>query len=128
MNAPEVAVSPRWQEKFALLEKQWGGPINDSMKFALAAKGPNGQKLSVGEMFTLMCWPAFFFGIFWYLFKGMWKKALTIFGAALVLFIPLSFLPPFVQFPVQLVVAFLIAKLATGDYYRLVKEGHNDWM
>jgi hypothetical protein len=32
------------------------------------------------------CWPAFFFSAFWYLAKGMWKKAMLIFVIHTVLF------------------------------------------
>lgn len=36
-----------------------------------------------GSFVALWNWPAFLFGAFWYLFKGMWAKALLIFFVAL---------------------------------------------
>ena len=60
-------VSQNWQARFALIEKA-GGP-----------KLPKLKALSPGERFrVVMSFWAFFFGPFFYLAKGMWRKAITL--------------------------------------------------
>jgi len=43
-------------------------------------QGPDGEYAAVKRGFS---WPAFFFGVFWALYKRMWLVALALFGVAI---------------------------------------------
>lgn len=74
-----LTVSDGWKRTFHLLVKA-GGP-----------RLPNLQALSGGERFKVSFnILGFLFGPFYYLAKGMWKKALSLFAACLAVLIPLS--------------------------------------
>lgn len=74
-----LTVSDDWKRTFHLLVKA-GGP-----------RLPNLQALSGGERFKVSFnILGFLFGPFYYLAKGMWKKALSLFAACLAVLIPLS--------------------------------------
>lgn len=125
-----VDPGPRWKEKFALLEKIAGGTDVQPMSMGLVQKiAPGGQKLTFKENYQVICWPAFFFGPFWYFYKGMWKKALVLIGVwlALATLIGILFGARGGSGAVYASYGFLVGRMATIDYYRQLKQGFNDW-
>ncbi len=74
-----LAISNSWKQKFHLFQKA-GGP-----------KQPNLKALSSGEKFKISFnILAFLFGPIYYLTKGMWKKALSLFAASFAVIVLLS--------------------------------------
>jgi hypothetical protein len=61
-----LKVSERWREKFRVIEKA-GGPKLPKFKSV-----PYNERTTIG--FSI---PGFLFGPFYYLAKGMWRKAIT---------------------------------------------------
>jgi len=66
------SISDSWKIKFELIEKAGG------------VKLPNAKNLPFGERMKVRfnVW-GFLFGPFYYLVKGMWKKAVTLFGISI---------------------------------------------
>lgn len=116
-----LAVAEGWREKFRLIHKA-GGPRMPRLK-ELTAR----ERMKVG--FNAV---AFFFGPFYYLAKGMWKRAIALFAACFA-----------VVFLVSLIldaagrgawgdglkygVGAFFAIRANGDYYRKMVLGDNGW-
>ena len=78
LNLP---VSDSWKAKFFLLEKAGGVRMTGIKGLSFSER----MKIT----FNLL---AFLFGPIYYVFKGMWKKGLAIFGASLVLVVLIGFL------------------------------------
>jgi hypothetical protein len=74
-----LKVSERWRMKFRIIEKA-GGPKLPKFKSV-----PYNERKSIG--FNGL---GFLFGPFYYLAKGMWRKAITYFGGGVALVIVLS--------------------------------------
>ncbi len=69
-----------------------------------------------GQWKSTWNWPAFFFSAFWYLYKGMWGKALILFSLAIMLTV---FLPT-VTTPL---IPLCAAVWGNYDYYLFRKYG-----
>jgi hypothetical protein len=116
-----LPVSTRWKTKFKLI-REAGGPRLPRMK-----------ELSVGDRlragFNLL---AFLLGPFYYLAKGMWRKAITLFAVCAVAVIALAILLEFLGLG-QLAsslgygVAAVFAVRANIDYYKKMVLGDNGW-
>lgn len=112
-------VSASWQRRFALVEKA-GGP-----------KLPHANKLAFGERMRLMfnIW-GFLFGPFYYLAKGMWKKAITLFVVALVLYVVLAVVLSALHLPegfLSFIAPVIFATRANVDYYKKTVLGDASW-
>jgi hypothetical protein len=68
-------------------------------------------------------WPAFFFTIFWYMWKGMWMKSLVYFIIWCAVLPVASVLGPFAPLPVSIA----LAMLGNYDYYLLKIKGKSLW-
>jgi len=73
------SISDSWKIKFELLEKAGG------------VKLPNAKNLSFGERMKVVSnvW-GFLFGPFYYLVKGMWKKAVSLLGISILIIVVLE--------------------------------------
>lgn len=116
-----LPVSDSWKQKFRLIQKA-GGP-----------KQPNLKSLSSGErmkiVFNIV---AFLFGPIYYLVKGMWKKALSLFGASLAAIVVLGTILELLGFPkladaLGYGAAAFFAVRANIDYYKKMVLGDNGW-
>lgn len=117
----DLPVSDSWKTKFQLLEKAGG------------VKMPQLKALDFGERmklsFNIL---AFLFGPFYYLAKGMWKKAIALFMVCAVLVVVLGVIlemAGFGQFARSLGygVAAIFAVRANIDYYKKMVLGQNGW-
>lgn len=119
-----VSISESWKKRFALIERA-GGP-----------KLPRSRDLSFSErsgiVFNIL--GALFNG-FYYLAKGMWKKAITLTGLSVVITLLLELILSAMGFSqgakfsvVSLVVPVAIfGARANIDYYKKVILGDNGW-
>ena len=117
----ELPVSDTWKTKFMLMEKAGG------------VKMPQHKALSTGERmkisFNVL---AFLFGPFYYLAKGMWKKAITLFvvSVAIVVILEIALeMAGLGRFGKALTygVAAVYAVRANIDYYKKMVLGQNGW-
>jgi len=117
----ELPVSDTWKTKFMLMEKAGG------------VKMPQHKALSTGERmkisFNVL---AFLFGPFYYLAKGMWKKAITLFvvSVAIVVILEIALeMTGLGRFGKALTygVAAVYAVRANIDYYKKMVLGQNGW-
>lgn len=117
----ELPVSDTWKTKFMLMEKAGG------------VKMPRHKELSTGERmkisFNVL---AFLFGPFYYLAKGMWKKAITLFvvSVAIVVILEIALeVAGLGRFGKALTygVAAVYAVRANIDYYKKMVLGQNGW-
>jgi hypothetical protein len=116
-----LPVSEAWKTRFQFLEKAGG------------VKMPRLKALGTGERmklsFNIL---AFLFGPFYYLAKGMWKKAIALFvvcAAAVLVLAVLLEMAGFGQFGKSLGygVAAIFAVRANIDYYKKMVLGQNGW-
>jgi hypothetical protein len=114
-------VSDAWKERFRLIEKAGG------------ARRPKFKELALSERrkigFNIL---AFLFGPFYYLAKGMWRKALVLTALALVVFLLLSLLLKMggldrVGQSFSLGVGFFYGFRANVDYYKKKVLGDDGW-
>lgn len=116
-----LTISSSWKQKFRILEKA-GGP-----------KQPNLKALSSGERFKIgFNILAFLFGPLYYLAKGMWKKALSIFGACIVAILVIGFALDLVGLTkmanaLGYGAAAIFAVRANIDYYKKMVLGESGW-
>lgn len=117
----DLQVTPSWRNKFLLINKA-GGP-----------RLPDYKSLSFGERFSLgFNVLAFLFGPFYYLAKGMWRKALFLFGVGLAVIILIGLVLDSVGMS-QLAnsigygVPALFAVRANVDYYKKMVLGDDGW-
>ncbi len=122
-NSSELAsVSESWKKKFALIEKA-GGP-----------KLPKARDLSSAERNSLIFnWLGALFNGFYYLVKGMWKKAITLTALSVVISLVFDLVFSAAGFPkvatvfsVALPVA-IFGTRANIDFYKKVMLGDNGW-
>ncbi len=123
-SAETAALSDAWRRRFALIDTA-GGP-----------KLPNLKQLSSRQQIQLSSnLLGFLFGPFFYLAKGMWRKALTLTVVAVIA----SFAVEFAMRSVgvseyvassgsSMVGAALFAMRANIDYYKHVRLGNRDWL
>lgn len=116
-----LPVSNSWKQKFHLLEKA-GGP-----------RLPNLKALSAGERFKIVFnILAFLFGPLYYLAKGMWRKALSMFGACFVVIVLIGVALDLVGLGriangMGYGAAAVFAIRANIDYYKKMVLGENGW-
>ena len=113
------SVSDSWKRKFDLFEKAGG------------VKSSNLRKLSFQERMKVgfSIW-AFLFGPFFYLVKGMWKKAISLSGVSVLVIIILEMVCMVLGIPdtiTNVVFPAIFASRANVDYYKKVKLGDNGW-
>jgi hypothetical protein len=119
-NIPVQEASEAWKRKFALLEKA-GGP-----------KLPKAKELAFGErvkvVFNVL---GFVFGPFYYLAKGMWKKAISLFSVCIVAIVILAIILDAMgmsdEIPIYLISSVVFATRANIDYYKKIVLGDNGW-
>lgn len=112
-------ISASWQQKFALIEKAGG------------VKVPNIMGLGFGERMKVVfnIW-GFLFGPIYYFTKGMWKKALPLFGIAILIILALEIICRKFGIPESItnfVCGSLFASRANIDYYKRIKLGDDGW-
>jgi Protein of unknown function (DUF2628) len=116
-----LSVSNSWKQKFRLMEKA-GGPKQLNLK-SLAP----GERVKIG--FNII---AFLFGPFYYLTKGMWKKALSLFGVCLVGIVAVGVVLELIGLgrvanALGYGAAGVFAVRANIDYYKKMVLGENGW-
>lgn len=112
-------ISESWQERFTLLEKAGG------------VKMPQLKTLTFSERRKVIfnVW-GFLFGPFYYLAKGMWKKALSLVGVAILIILVLEAICKAMGVSdsiTNFVAGAIFASRATIDYYKKVKLQDNGW-
>ena len=117
-----LAVSKSWKEKFKAI-KRAGGPNLPDLK-----KLTHEERKAI-PMFSVL---GFFFGPFYYLAKGMWKKALTLFVLTVIGIVVLDMVMELVGLAAftsgtGFGAAAVYAVLANKDYYRKMVLGQNGW-
>ena len=117
----EADLSALWRIRFDLVEKA-GGPTRPLFK-----------QLSLGERFRLAfnLW-ALLFGPFYYLAKGMWRKAITILVLTLSVLILTNILAPdgsldFLENMLTTMISFWFFLNANVNYYKKVVLDDNGW-
>lgn len=116
-----LSVSDAWKHKFRLLE-QAGGPGQRHLK-DLAP----GERFKIG--FNIL---AFLFGPFYYMAKGMWKKAISLFGACFAVLLVIGFVLDLVGLgkignALGYGAAAVFAVRANIDYYKKMVLRENGW-
>ncbi|MBI6550123.1 DUF2628 domain-containing protein [Xenorhabdus lircayensis] len=122
--------SEKWQERFEFFEKN-GAPSSKEHKEAF-------KKLSALKRLKInMNFFAFFFGIFYFITIGMWKKGLTILGIGFALFFAFIIFSMIVPIPpdyaeiigtgLGTVMAALYAISANYAYYLKEIKGDDSW-
>ncbi|USX26057.1 DUF2628 domain-containing protein [Oxalobacteraceae bacterium OTU3CINTB1] len=117
----DADLSALWRIRFDLIEKA-GGPTRPLFKQLTF-----GQRCRVA--FNL--W-ALVFGLFYYLAKGMWRKAITVLCLSLSVLALSSFLPPdgglsFIPSTLNIMITFWYFLNANINYYKKVVLGDNGW-
>lgn len=121
LDIESLPVSDPWKQKFRLLEKA-GGPKQPNLKGL-----SSGERLKIG--FNIL---AFLFGPLYYLAKGMWKKALALFGACVLAIVVIGFaLELFGLTKVANALGYgaaaVFAVRANVHYYKKMVLGENGW-
>lgn len=115
-------VSEAWKKRFKWLRKA-GGPSMPKLK-TMSKEERRGY-----SHFNIL---AFLFGPFYYLFKGMWKKAITLFSVCLLAVIILELILTSLGFAalgkiLGYGVAVVFAVRANIDYYKKMVLRDNGW-
>lgn len=113
------SISDSWKVKFELLEKAGG------------VKLPNAKNLPLGERMKVVfnVW-GFLFGPFYYLAKGMWKKAISLLGISVLIIVVLTAICQAMGISdaiTNFVAGAIFATRANIDFYKKVKLGENGW-
>lgn len=117
--------SEKWRQRFAAIEKA-GGERTRWWRW------PEGKQLTGKEkrLITSNLW-AFVFGPFYYLYLGLWRKAITLLVAVLVIDFILEIAGNAVGFPVDrflwIVSAIMFKQCANVDYYRKTVLNRREW-
>jgi hypothetical protein len=124
--ADDLARLPgKWQRRFAAIEKAGGERVR-------WWRWPDARKLNWRERRQIYSnfW-AFLFGPFYYLFAGMWRKAITLSFVALVIDVILGMAGDALNLPVDnflwVVSAVMFSQCANVDYYRKTMLKRNGW-
>ncbi|CAJ1580322.1 DUF2628 domain-containing protein [[Mycobacterium] wendilense] len=123
-NAPEFTELPAvWQRRFAFFRQY--GPVGSTPEAKAAYRAlPLGQRMTLG--FNI--W-AFLFGPFYFLVKGMWRKALTLLGVSVALGVASVLLGVPDSWDRALAAGYTaaIATVTNWAYYLHVAEGSQSW-
>lgn len=120
-----AGLSEKWRLRFAAIEKA-GGERTRWWRW------PEGKALTRKErrLITSNLW-AFVFGPFYYLYLGLWRKAITLSLVALVIDVVLGMAGDALNVPVDnflwLVSAIMFKQCANVDYYRKMVLGLREW-
>lgn len=112
-------LSDAWREKFALIEKAGG------VKLPKLGELESGQKRKV--LFNI--W-GFLFAPFYYIAKGMWKKAIVLAAMSIVIVVALNALfgdTGIVDLMTNFIAPALFAVRANVDFYKKSILGDNNW-
>lgn len=118
-------ISEKWRQRFAAIEKA-GGERTRWWRW------PEGKQLTGKEkrLITSNLW-AFVFGPFYYLYLGLWRKAITLLVVVLVIDFILEIVGNAVGFPVDrflwIVSAIIFKQCANVDYYRKTVLKRREW-
>lgn len=116
----------KWRQRFAVIEKAGGEHVR-------WWRWPEGKQLTGREkrLITSNLW-AFVFGPFYYLYLGMWRKAITLSLLALAIDAILSVAGDALGVPVDrflwVVSAIIFRQCANVDYYRKAVLKRREWM
>lgn len=119
LSIPTQELPEAWKVRFALLEKA-GGP-----KLTKISELPFGERQKV--IFNV--W-GFLFGPFYYLAKGMWKKAIVLIALCLAAIVILSMLLEAMAVSsviTNFIAPAIFATRANVDYYKKIVLGENGW-
>src|SRR4029077_13923645 len=115
-------ISDSWKKKFKAMRKASGPSL------------PKLKELSREDKKDIGMWniPAFLFGPIYYIAKGMWRKAITLFVLGFIALIILDIILEVlgwsaVSRATGIAFAAVWASLANGDYYRKMVLGQNGW-
>ncbi len=120
-----AAPSEKWRRRFAAIDKA-GGERTRWWRW------PEGKQLTWKEkrLITSNLW-AFVFGPFYYLYLGMWRKAITLSLFALVIDVILGMAGDALNVPIDkflwIVSAVIFKQCANVDYYRKTVLGRKEW-
>ncbi|QBQ96919.1 DUF2628 domain-containing protein [Paraburkholderia pallida] len=125
-TADDFAELPeKWRQRFATIEKAGGERVR-------WWRWPAAKQLSTKEkrLITSNLW-AFVFGPFYYLYLGLWRKAITLSLVALVLDVILSMAGDALNIPIDnflwIVSAIMFKQCANVDYYRKTVLKRREW-
>jgi hypothetical protein len=119
------ALPEKWQRRFAAIEEAGG-------ERARWWRWPEAKQLTGKEkrLITSNLW-AFVFGPFYYLYLGMWRKAITLSLIALVVDLILGMAGDALNVPVDnflwIVSAIMFKQCANVDYYRKTVLKRKEW-
>jgi hypothetical protein len=119
LDVETETISDSWKKRFELLEQAGG------------VKMPNIKKMPFRERMKIVfnVW-GFLFGPFYYLAKGMWKKAISLTGVALLIIVVLGLICGALGVSdtiTNFVAGAIFATRATIDYYKKIKLQDNGW-
>ena len=118
-------LAEKWQRRFAAIDKAGGERVR-------WWKWPEAKQLSAKEkrLITSNLW-AFVFGPFYYLYLGMWRKAMTLTLVALVIDLILGMAGDAINVPLDhflwIVSAVMFKQCANVDYYRKMVLKRREW-
>lgn len=120
-----TSLAQKWQRRFAAIDKAGGERVR-------WWKWPEAKQLSAKEkrLITSNRW-AFVFGPFYYLYLGMWRKAITLTLLAVLIDVILGMGGDALDFPVDhflwIVSAVMFRQCANVDYYRKTVLKRREW-
>ncbi|WP_205980499.1 MULTISPECIES: DUF2628 domain-containing protein [unclassified Paraburkholderia] len=126
MNDPET--KPKWRERFAFFETH--GPLTSPAAREVFKTLPRGKKRLIN-----MSYLGFFFGPFYFICLGMWRRALTLWGIMLAtIVIEILFeattgidVPNAVDIGINCGLGALYALCVNYSYYLKQIKGDNGW-
>ncbi len=126
MNDP--ATKPKWRERFAFFETY--GPLSSPGSRDAFKALPRGKKRLINTSYA-----GFFFGPLYFLYLGMWRRALSLWGVMLAsIVIELAFemltnidVPVGVDVGINCALGMLYALSVNYSYYLKQIKGDNDW-
>ncbi len=137
----ELEMMSFWEKMFYLIDKAGGKSINPHPGFLVfilqffkspASSLPNYKSLSFYERMQINSnIPAFFLGPFYYIYKGMWKKAITITIFSYIIIALISIIVILLDAKntqgLLFVAPIMISMRANTDYYKKVMFDSNSW-
>jgi hypothetical protein len=126
MNDPKT--KPKWRERFEFF--QTNGPLTSPEAREAFKALPRGKKRLIN-----MSWLGFFFGPFYFLCLGMWRRAITLWGVFLAsIVIEIAFeaisgieIPRAIDFGINAGFGVLYAMSVNYSYYLKEIKGDNGW-
>lgn len=113
-------ISDSWQKRFKLIEKAGGSKL------------PQIKKLNFGERMNVSfnVW-GFLFGPFYYLTKGMWKKAITLVVLSVLAYVVIAAILEAMKFNstiLNFLSALIFASRANIDFYKKMTLNNDEWL